>query len=93
MELPDGYYLANGNNEVPRSFDIHIAIRVFYRNGYITEEEAKDLEKNGWANRNACTSIVLSYFDDEFFLICYENDTPLFHLSYNKISGILRQLY
>lgn len=85
---------------------IEDAIKIFYRNGYITEEEAKALEESGWTYRNDCTIISISKLIDGFTLNCYEiNDfeltqctrvedkTLLFRLSLNMISGIIRQTY
>jgi len=79
------------------SFERDNAIEAVYHNGYITEDEVKQLKEDGYANRNALTNIYIADALDSITLYCLEyedadlvsNINTLFKLSYKKDNGIL----
>lgn len=79
------------------SFERNNAIEAVYHNGYITEDEAKQLKEDGYAKRNALTNIYIADTLDSITLYCLEHEdtnsfsniNTLFKLSYRKDNGIL----
>lgn len=79
------------------SFDKNDAIDAVHDQGYITEDEAAQLKKDGYAKRNAFTNIYIADTLDSITLYCLEHEdadsfsniNTLFKLSYFKINGFV----
>lgn len=74
-----------------------VAIQAFYKAGYITEEEAKELLNNDWAERNECTTLIINEHANDITLSCCERTSQsstklfsmLFHLKYDRLTSVV----
>lgn len=79
------------------SYDKTMAINAAYDNGYLTEEEAKQLKEEGYARRNDTTNIMIYETYTKVEMLCLESTIEddlahfetVFKLSYDKMSGFL----
>lgn len=79
------------------SLDKTRAINAAYDNGYITEEEVKQLKEEGHARRNDTTDITIYETYTKVEMLCLESTIEddlahfetIFKLSYDKMSGFL----
>lgn len=69
------------------------AINAAYDNGYLTEDEAKQLKEEGYAQRNDFSSITIYETSTNVEIRCFEITLShidiLFSLSYDKTTGVI----
>lgn len=82
----DGFMYSLSHNKIS-------AINAVYDNGYITEEEAKLLKEDSYAQRNDCSCITIDETETTVEIRCFETTTSsieiLFSLSYDKTTGVI----
>jgi hypothetical protein len=76
------------------SYNRNKAVEAAYHNGYITEDEAKQLKEEGYAKRNEYTNIYIYERSDKITLHCVEHEdnsyttiNTIFKLSYLETDG------
>lgn len=86
-------------NIVSSENDRRKAVEAIYKMGYITEDEAKQLIDQEYAQRNKYTAIHLDDYVKIIIISCYENDpcatqskVKLFQLKYVKHSGKVEEV-
>lgn len=72
------------------------AINAAYDNGYLTEEEAKQLKEEGHAQRNDFSCITIDETSTNVEIHCFENIFShieiLFSLSYDNTTGVITNI-
>lgn len=72
------------------------AINAAYDNGYLTEDEAKQLKEEGYAQRNDFSSITIDETSTNVEIRCFETTLShidiLFSLSYDKTTSVITNI-